>query len=382
MASFTYDIAKYLDVSRIDDTDYLKEKSLNWNTKDNYTILKYKKSNIDSNNISTLGNFRSVIIDNKTHTVVAFSPPKSYSIKDFNDNTQKYTFEEFVEGTMVNVFFHNDEWQLSTRSILGGKGSFYDNTKTFRQMFLECMIESELEFDDLNKEYCYSFIIQHTENRIVKRFYKNNIVLCAMYKCVGTVVSSVPLSEFNCKWKGTFPKQYNHITTMEEAIQQYQSMDTPYTTQGVVITNGVIRTKLRNPKYEYVRHLRGNQSKLQYQFHVLYHNKQMIEFLQYYPEYSAQFIEYRNNVYAFIDNLYSFYHRCYAKKEKPLCEFPKEYRNHMYTIHQHYVNTERETNGYITKKFVVEYVEGLEPAHLMYAVNYKNRQIKHDTKVE
>ena len=372
MATFTYDISGYLDLTRIDDTEYLKEKSLHWNTKDNYTILKYKKTSINSETVSTLGNFRSVVIDNQTHDVVAFSPPKSYTVEDFTKNVGgELAFEEYIDGTMVNLFFHNGEWQMATRSILGGKGVFFDGRKTFREMFLECMIEDGLEFDDLNKEYSYSFVVQHCENRIVTNYTSNHLVLCAIYSCQGTTVTSIPLSEFKCDWNGSFPKKYTDISSIDAV---YVKMDiTPYYVPGVVITDGIIRTKIRNPNYEYVRKLRGNQPKSQYHYLSLRHTGMLTEFLEYYPEYSDEFSEFSAQVFEFMNNLYAFYHRCYAKKEKPLGEFPKEYRQHMYQLHQMYISEYREKSEYITKQIVMKYVDDMEPAHLMYAINYKHR---------
>ena len=61
-------------------------------------------------------------------------------------------------------------------------------------------------------------------------------------------------------------------------------MNTSYHIQGVVIkTDDGARYKFRNPNYEHVRHLRGNQPKLQYQYLVLRQSGKVKEYLQYYP---------------------------------------------------------------------------------------------------
>ena len=43
------------------------------------------------------------------------------------------------------------------------------------------------------------------------------------------------------------------------------------------------RTKFRNPNYEHVKKLRGNNSKLQFQYLTL-HKEMINEYLKYYPE--------------------------------------------------------------------------------------------------
>ena len=51
-----------------------------------------------------------------------------------------------------------------------------ENKKTFRYLFLDVMNSTNLEFDNLNKEYSYSFVIQHPENRIVSPFDEKKII--------------------------------------------------------------------------------------------------------------------------------------------------------------------------------------------------------------
>ena len=100
--------------------------------------------------------------------------------------------EEYVEGTMINMFYDEDkkDWELSTRSTVGGNISFYlqdkkDNAEvryTFRKMFLEACNVNNLDFDILNRDYCYSFVLQHPQNRIVTLITRPQLYLVRVYK--------------------------------------------------------------------------------------------------------------------------------------------------------------------------------------------------------
>ena len=112
-----------------------------------YKVIRYDKNFLSIDLIPTYGLCRSVIL-NSDNTVVSFAPPKSIKSEDFirsyPENTQGIRAEEFVEGTMINVFWDpkiglSGSWEISTRNTVGATSSFYKNShsKTFRNMFLE-----------------------------------------------------------------------------------------------------------------------------------------------------------------------------------------------------------------------------------------------------
>ena len=113
--------------------------------------------------------------------MVCVSPPKSidvdfYHKKYINSNSKDVIIEEFYDGTMINMFRHKGVNYVSTRSCLGAHNK-YRSIKTFNTMFSEC-IDFEL-FDKLDENYCYSFLLQHPNNRIVKQ-YKNPSCILTM----------------------------------------------------------------------------------------------------------------------------------------------------------------------------------------------------------
>jgi hypothetical protein len=174
--------------------------------------------------------------------VVCYSPPKSVNFKSFVElypNVNKdIVCQEFVEGTMVNVFWDSDAclWEISTKNTVGATSKFYKKQggKTFRTMFFEALSESGLSISDLDQNYRYSFVLQHPENRIVVRFAKPSLYLVAIYgiEYVNNSNNSTDIIVYNhdiydfkakqffSKTKICFPKLYT-TETYSNLISKY-----------------------------------------------------------------------------------------------------------------------------------------------------------------
>ena len=361
-----------------------------------YKIIRYDKNLLSFDLISSYGLCRSVVI-NSDNKVVGFAPPKSIQADTF---IQKYpnvepdnyiVAQEFVEGTMINVFFDSTigisgGWEISTRNTVGATSGFYNspNAKTFREMFMEASIKNNLDVNKLDPSLCYSFVLQHPENRIVVSFLEPQLYLVGVYKIEHTkdviVVSHCNLHEYKNYFYDLgssikFPEEYR-FNNYNELIEKYGSMNTSYDVVGVVIKNELTgeRTKIRNPVYEQVKNLRGNQPKLQYQYLCLRKEGKVKEFLKYYPENKRECSMFRDQVHSFTNTLYTNYVACYIKKNKPLIEFSEQYRTHMFNIHKHYINELRLKSLFVTNTVVQKYVNELHPSLLMYCLNFQMRK--------
>jgi hypothetical protein len=177
-----------------------------------------------------------------------------------------------------------------------------------------------------------------------------------------------------------FPEIY-HFDKYSDLVESFASMNTSYDIVGIVIHNRITgeRTKIRNPVYEQVRNLRGNQPKLQYQYLCLRSEGRVGDFLKYYPENKKDFSSFRDQVHLFTDTLFTNYVSCYIKKEKPLIEFTEQYRTHMFNIHQTFINELREKKQFVTNTVVQKYVNNLHPSLLMYCLNFQMRKRNIDT---
>jgi hypothetical protein len=360
-----------------------------------YSVIRYDKDILSYDLISTYGLYRSVII-NSQNKVVSFAPPKSIPsdrfIQDYKESSPEIVAEEFVEGTMINVFWDSSigltgGWEIATRNTPGATSCFFKGVskKTFRDMFLEATKQHNLVLHMLNPAYCYSFVLQHPENRIVVPFKKPQLYLVAVY-VIEYLNEKIFVNSFeprkllkdifevsNVTIK--FPEMYT-LTTYAELIEKYASMNTSYNIVGVVLHNKLTgeRSKIRNPVYEQVRNLRGNQPKLQYQYLTLRKEGKVSEFLKFYPENKKHFSGFRDQVHLFTNTLFDNYKACYIKKEKPLKEFTDQYRTHMFRIHQIYLSDLRTENQFVTSTIVQKYVNELHPSLLMYCLNFQMRK--------
>ena len=378
-----------------------------------YKIITYDKEILNYDLVDTYGLCRSVIVNNESN-VVSFAPPKSLQAEKFLKlypiKTEDIVAEEFIEGTMINVFF--DEtigltggWEISTRNIVGATCGFYNNTsantnvssdtsrdikkKTFRTMFLEAAKENNLILENLNRQLCYSFVLQHPSNRIVTPIKTPTLYLVAIYYIDNSNKPDIKVYYHDMEdikksyWGDAtikFPEIYD-CNDYSKLIDTYASMNTSYDKMGFVLYNKTTghRTKIRNPVYEEVKQLRGNQSKIQYQYLSLRKDGKVNEFLKYFPENKKELSYFRDQVHLFTSTLYENYVSCYIKKDKPLKEYSPQYRTHMFYVHQKYLTELKEKKLRMTYKEVISYVNTMEIKLLMHSLNYNIK--KHDDDV-
>ena len=387
----------YADISKlINDNKYAESKHIYVKQIDHLYVLKYNKSKLTTENINSLGLFRSIVAD-QNGNIISFAPQKSIDFDVFSQSNEYDScyIQHFPEGTMINVFFdtHIDDWQITTRSTIGAKCNFnMDSNVTYRYMFLDAMNHIGLEFNDLDKSCCYSFVLQHPKNRIVVPINEPMLILTNKYKIVDNEIfnnnSFNNVTKFNIlPMRSMFVEEFNSSlnytgNNWKQLIEHFFSDNLPYQLQGVVIWNTKgQRTKIRNSNYEKIKHLKGNSPKLQYHYYYLRQNGAVGDFLKYYPEYRQEFSDFRKELHKYTNQLYQNYINCFIKKQKPLVEYPYNFKTHMYKIHEQYLNELKVDGKYVNKGVVVEYVNTLPPPRLMYSVNHIKKQYDKDQKI-
>jgi hypothetical protein len=325
---------------------------------------------------------RSVVLEIGTNNVVSVSPYKSDSLDSFtefykSDEKNKIIYEEFVDGTMINLFKYKNVYYISTRSCLGAQCRWF-SSKTFNVMFNECLDNCDLgKLNDTDNEYNYSFVLQHPDNTIVKQYQKPNLVLAMVTKISDNIeyinnnVGKDKLQEFGIqvdipnvyKFDG-LPEVHGYVDIMPESEQ------------GIVLKYGNLRSKIRNEHYNYVRKLRGNTNNKHYMFFELRSQRLVQEYLSYFPDDRELFDTYRLELYAITNQLYNFYLDCFVRKNPDGTNILKhkeidfEFKPLVSDLHNMYLTEKIIT----TKQRVVKYFNGLDTAKILFVINYKKRK--------
>ena len=359
----------HLDLSLVD-------KILNQKNIEKYTLTTYDKHALTPENVKTMGLFRSVI--HRDGKVVCFSPPKSVDSEVFiaTHPLNECVAEQFIEGTMINVFHDDGEWKISTKNCLGARTQFNkEEPMTYREMFFEAI---QFSLDTLNTKYCYSFVLQHPKNRIVIPFEDSQIYLVACYEIYedNSIVyiepESIQLPEVH------IPIRYVHEMTYAELKEKYASYNNEYDSVGVMIRHigSGDRMKFRNPNYEQVRQLRGNDPKIQYRFICLHQKERIVEYLNYYPEDKDAFEKFGTQLRNFTKQLHLNYMHYFVLKICKKENISKQYQRLMFELHSIYLTQLRSEGRVITYNYVMKYLKTIHPAQLMYSLNYHLRKNK------
>jgi hypothetical protein len=312
---------------------------------------------------------------------------------------------EIIEGTMINLFYGPEGWEIATKSAIGGHYWYYRSQygdspvdvkqKTFRQMFLEAMrVEVDTALEDvpfirsLSKDYSYCFVIQHPENHIVLPIDEPRVWLVAMFQITSSDESptqyhicNIPQSQFvdlipdfDAMGVVYLPKSYvfhTDMETMADKLRKETDFWSPHF-MGYMITN--LRTgercSLENKYYVHLRDLRGNHPNLQYQYLVLLRMGKLPEFLWHFPSYKPLFNRFYAQYTDFITAVHNAYVAYYIQRRKD--EIPKKYFVHAARLHHEiYIPSLSSGTGktIIRRSVVRDYVSKLEPRELMYALN-------------
>ena len=359
----------------------LQDKGLIVKEYDNLYLVKYVKGKSDMKD-SDVQKCRGIILEKDSNKLLCVPPQKSLDIDYYhnvynnNESTENIIFEEFIDGTMINLFKYNSKVYISTRSCLGANCR-WNSKNTFNILFNECIDFSK--FENINEGMSYSFVIQHPDNTIVKKYVEPKIKFC--YAAGINEDNSIcvanrdKMQEILDKYEIVveLPKTYT-ISNMEDVYQQIDNLDE--TEQGIIIkttnTDSDLRSKVRNINYNKIRFLRGNTNNKQYLYFELRKNQKIVEYLEYFPEDREFFDSYRFKLYNFTTNLFNYYRNLKVNKTIKFLEIDFEYRPLINELHTMFTEDKKIT----TKQKIIQYLHNLPTARLLFVLNYKHRTNK------
>ena len=314
------------------------------------SLIKYNhKTNID--NFTKL--FKSIIVDQKTNKIVCISPMKSIKCDHnilLNNDVQ---ISRMYDGTMINVFYHNNEWILSTRSFIGAKNYWNKNSKkSFKDMFNECFNQ----YDELNKTHSYSFVLQHKDNSNITPVLENKVILVEEYD---SELNRLDLNENNYSFLcvKTY-KNYHELKMVEKDIHKYD--------KGYNIINNNYRNVYITEDYKYIFDLKPNQNNKMFIFLTLYKQRKLNEYLKIYKNDKELFEMYKNKYEIMRNELYSNYCNHFIKKNIVTKDVPYQLKPIIHELHDIY----RSTGQKINYKLINDYLKNMNVKRLTFILNH------------
>lgn len=350
-----------------DNEDYISKFKENKIQVKNYTKLglllvkTYFNNEYDYKNNPWMRYCRGAIINTKTRRVVCVPPLKSFKIEEINLNNydESYVFEPLIDGTMINMFYHNDQWIISTRSSIGAKNS-WDEKIRFCELFEN--VRGTEWYSLLDKEKCYSFVLQHRKNRIVSQITEDNIILVESYNMKENNIQRINPNDLdNLKSFGI----ENNILMLKENAPYYFDPSIGYSIKGFTIKKDSERIKWINPKYEYVMDLKSNFNNKFLSYIKLRQEWKLGEYLKYFPEERKKYNLYRERYNIIKNKVYESYINVNINKSIKLNEVDYPLRPLVYEIHGYYLKTKHKIN--IT--YINEYMQSLDGKKLLFIYN-------------
>tara|TARA_Y100000389_G_scaffold135243_1_gene132785 strand:+ start:5057 stop:6076 length:1020 start_codon:yes stop_codon:yes gene_type:complete len=304
-------------------------------------IVKRRYGSKYSENKFWLNYCRGLIIDYNNNKTVFIPPTKSKECLTQGelDELDKSS-EPLVDGTMINLFYHNNDWLISTRSNIGATNK-WSSEDSFHEMFLEC--SDQLDYNSLDKDSTYSFVMRDKNNRLTSKVYKNELVLVEVYH-KGIYQSELPKN--------------NVYITIKEWVP-----DILY--KGLTVKTNGIRYKWLTNEHKFIEMIKPNTNNPCLNYLTLRNSGHLTEYLKYFPEERFKFNKYRKTLHDITKLLYQIYTSVFIKKILDKETIPFHLKPLIYEINGEYL---RSRQG-ITWEYIKNYIYELEPKRLTFVMN-------------
>jgi hypothetical protein len=274
-------------------------------------MITYDKSERDSHNThrkrpeltqelqDLVHQYRGVIVEKGTNRPLCYTFNKMSRHLPDEWELSDCRVTESCDGSQIKVFYYAKEgyWVVSTTRRIDASRSYFFSNKSFMEMFQES--SQNLNWDRLNKDCCYSFVMAHPDNRVVTRHEKPSLthVLTRNMTTLNLVEDDIGIPK-------PAPVNFSNKGEMWRAVKRLQHWK-----EGFVVLHKPTNTyvKVINKKYQEVKNLRGSSSSLLYHFFDLRRRNKVNLFLKYFPEFQDTFRYFNDCFYNLSVLAYSEY---------------------------------------------------------------------------
>jgi len=307
-----------------DDTNYVRRlKSMlaqkpfltNVNWKNELFVMNTNRKSADFEKYPELLHANGIIMEvPEDHTSVpkilaySFNTIRDYTPEldtEFADNFNDYFIEPIMDGAIIRVWSRNNEWMISTIKCIDARDANWSNNKSFRDLFDEAS-KDIIDYTKLNKDYCYTFVLRHPENHMIIRYDTPSIIHLSTFDMTKHTyvehdidIPQIPKAPFD-NFKSL---QENLATPFEPHVLTYD------TNLGYILTHKqtLNKYKFEAPAYARAKELKGNTPNIKYRIIDIIKNNEIEEFLNFFPQYSADVDFVKKRIDGLTSDLYNNY---------------------------------------------------------------------------
>lgn len=289
-----------------------------------------------------------IILDKNTNQVVSYGLDRVFLISEIEDSGidwDSLNYNKCIDGTLIRVYYYNAKWNVSTTKCINSKKSRWSSNKSFYDLFMDC----GLDFESLDKNNCYCYILQHPETRLV-------------------VPHILPLATLvGIRNMNTFELTFFSIPALIPENNKLEFIKNQSFTNGSFLTeyNGMT-IRIDSDEFEKVRNLRANVPDIKMKY-IEYYNDQdkKDDLVKYFPECIPVFKQVELDIQIHASRIQDLYYKFYVKKQKTLT-IPFKYERTLNQLHGQFKKTKVVT----TKAIVVEKLISL-PFEILYWILYQ-----------
>jgi len=335
-------------------------------------------------------NLRSLVIDKENLSILGSQLNKilynSEAIEDLKSVDWKNVIvQKCYEGTVLMVLNHNDHWYVTTRRCLNASSSSWIRNKSYMDMFND-VIKDKFNFDQLNKDNVYYFVLLHHQNRNIVNYDYLGKDYAHLVHTLTLERSNDGLKEVNENLGETFlyPEKltFSSLNKVQELLHDLGKQDDhakEISTEGFILkvkNDDAFRIyKLQTEIYQKLIKLKPNNSNIHQSYLELYQKDTLKDYLLFTSKYQIEVINRINKAIKTISlEILNLYHTTRRKQNPEVYSALKDnYKKVLYGLHGRYIENRKkdfeelgspQKNKSITVHDVYHFIKTFPPSNL------------------
>lgn len=241
---------------------------------------------------------RGIILSKDYKHILCKSFTRFFNYGECKKSQEGFSFDdsvvyEKIDGSLIRMWFHNNKWNIASRSMAYAEGFTSTNINTFYDCVMKCFEDGEFEdfCSYLNPTFTYVFELVSPENRVVKSYGSEyNLYYLSCFdnrtgkeerrsEVVGETMDIIVEKFKNIKYPKTYAlKNYNEILSFMNSLNA--------TDEGFVVYDNKsgIRVKIKNPSYLAIASKRMNNGLTEKSIIDMVFSNETAEYLTYFEE--------------------------------------------------------------------------------------------------